>query len=206
MKHDNMLLNKTSQWVRGCFQYIHCKHCIFHNYDHTKETVAAGKEIAVGLQVSDDELETVLLACWFHDLGLLYALENHEKKSAEEAEAFLKKNTVKERKIKAVKTCILATRMPQKPAAILEKIVCDADISHLGKENYFKKNTLLRQEFELNREKSYSDLEWWLLNKEFFQEHQYFTPYARQRYSKQKDLNLMTILNLLEKVRRSNSV
>jgi quercetin dioxygenase-like cupin family protein len=81
MKHDNMLLNKTSQWVRGCFQYIHCKHCIFHNYDHTKETVAAGKEIAVGLQVSDDELETVLLACWFHDLGLLYALENHEKKT-----------------------------------------------------------------------------------------------------------------------------
>jgi len=193
-----MLLNRASRWVRERFQYIHCKHCIFHNYSHTKETVAAGKEIAAGLQVSNDELETVLLACWFHDLGLLYALENHEEKSAEEAEAFLKKNAVREGKIKAVKACILATRMPQRPAAILEKIVCDADISHLGKENYFEKNTLLRQEFELNQDRSYNDMEWWLLNKNFFQEHQYFTPYARQHYNSQKDLNLMTILNLLK--------
>jgi predicted metal-dependent HD superfamily phosphohydrolase len=199
MKHDNMLLNRASQWVRKCFQYIHCKHCIFHNYNHTKETVAAGKEIAVGMQVSDDELETVLLACWFHDVGMLYSSDNHEERSAGKAEEFLKKHAVGKGKIKDVKACILATGMPQKPAVLLEKIVCDADIAHLGKANYFEKNALLRQEFELNQNRPYSDVEWWLLNKEFFQEHQYFTPYARQRYNSQKNLNLITIINLLKK-------
>ena len=196
--HDT-LLKKASQWVAACFHNTHCASCIFHDYNHTKETVAAGKEIATGMQVSDDELETVLLACWFHDLGLLYSPENHEERSTEIAEEFLRKHAVREEKIREIKSCILATRIPQKPATLLEKIVCDADISHLGRNNYCEKNTLLRQEFELDQGKSYSDLEWWLLNKDFFQEHQYFTPYARQRYNAQKKLNLSSINNLLKK-------
>jgi len=196
---DHELLNKVSQWVTACFQNTHCASCIFHDYYHTKEAVAAGKEIAEGMQVSGDELETVLLACWFHDIGLLHSPENHEKRSAGEAEKYLRKHGVKEEKIRDVKACILATRIPQNPTTLLEKIVCDADISHMGKDNYCEKNALLRQEFELNREKPYSDAEWWLLNKKFFQEHQYFTPYAQQRYNGQKNLNLIAIKNLLKK-------
>jgi len=206
MTFDDMLLNKVSQWVSEYFQNTHCNNCIFHNHKHTKETVAAGREIAEGMRVSADELETVLLACWFHDLGLLHSPENHEERSAEAAEEFLRRHAVGEGKIRKVKTCILATKMPQKPATLLEKIVCDADTSHLGRDNYFAINALLRQEFELNRGGPYSDVEWWLLNKEFFQKQRYFTPYARQRYSGQKNLNLKALVNLLKKVQISNSI
>lgn len=196
--HDT-LLKKASQWASECFQNTHCATCIFHDYSHTKEMVAAGKEIAEGMQVSADELETVLLACWLHDLGLLHTRDNHEAISAQIAEDFLTKHGVSREKIKQVKLCILATKIPQRPNTILENIVCDADISHLGKDNYFEKNTLLRQELRLNRGESYSDVEWWELNKVFLQEHQYFTPYAHKRYSAQKKLNLNGITKRLKK-------
>jgi len=186
MNIHNELLNKVSQWVLEYFQNNYCADCIFHDYNHTKETVEAGKEIATAMQVSADELETVLISCWFHDLGLFHSRENHEIKSAEMAEEFLKKHAVNKEKIKAVKACILATKNPQKPVTLLEKIICDADMSHLEKGNYFKKNALLRQEFELSRRKSYSEVEWWTLNKDFFQEHNYFTTYALKQYNVQK--------------------
>jgi len=201
MALDKVLLNQVSRWVSACFQNIPCRRCIFHNYNHTKETVAAGGEIAAGMLVSTDQLETILLACWFHDLGILHSPENHEEKSAKAAEDFLNQQPVSKEKIQQVKTCILATKIPQKPVTLLEKIVCDADISHLGKENYFEKNTLLRQEFELQRKKPYSDLEWWILNKDFFHQHQYFTSFARQRYDAQKQLNLSHINKLVTKAR-----
>ncbi len=199
MTTHGTLLKKTSQWVAEYFQSTSCATCIFHDYNHTKETVAAGREIAEGMRVSANELETVLLACWFHDVGMLHSRENHEERSAEAAEDFLKKHAVGEEQIRKVKACILATRIPQKPTTLLERIVCDADISHLGWDSYFAINALLRQEFELNRGEPYSNVEWWLLNKEFFQKHQYFTPYARQRYNSQKNLNFKTIANLLKK-------
>ena len=196
---DHELLNTVSLWVAKYFQYAHCACCTFHDYNHTKETVVAGWEIAEGMQVSADELETVLLACWLHDLGLLHARDNHEVISAEIAKNFLAKHGVSREKIKDVNVCILATKIPQRPATMLEKIVCDADISHLGKDSYFKKNALLRREFELNRRETYSDMEWWLLNKDFFQKHRYFTSYALKRYNPQKILNLKIIDNLLKK-------
>ncbi len=199
MTPDDLLLDKVSQWVAKYFQGARCACCTFHDYNHTRETVAAGRKIAKGMQVSADELETVLLACWFHDLGLLHARDNHEAISAQIAEDFLTKHGVSKEKIEHVKICILATKIPQSPNTLLENIVCDADISHLGEDNYFEKNTLLRQEFELNRGKLYNNVEWWELNRVFFQEHQYFTPYAHQRYSAQKKLNLNDITKRLKK-------
>jgi predicted metal-dependent HD superfamily phosphohydrolase len=196
-KPDYVLLDKVSQWVAACFQHLHCTRCIFHDYNHTRETVIAGKEIAEGMQVSGDELETILLACWFHDLGLLYSRENHEEISAGKAEEFLRQQAVGEEKISAVTACIMATKMPQKPTTLLEKIVCDADISHLGQKDYCRKNARLRREFELNRGKPYSDAEWWALNKDFFRQHNYFTPYALQKYNARKMANLTAIHHLV---------
>jgi len=197
MQHSG-LVDKVSRWVAEYFQNVSCATCIFHNYQHTKDTVAAAEEIAEGMRVSPEELETVLLACWFHDLGLFHSLENHEEKSAEIAEEFLLNQGVGEGKIGVIKACILATKTPQKPASLLEKIVCDADVSHLGMENYREKNTLLRQEFEIRRGKPFADAEWLAINRDFFREHNYSTPYARKRYNAQKDLNLNAMTNMLK--------
>ena len=200
MVYDNGLAEKAARWIKGYFHRNNCTTCHFHNFQHTIETVTASKVIAERMLVSGDEFETIIIACWFHDIGFLIenSSEHHEEKSAKTAEIFLKKNGADKDKINSVKACILATKAPPKPNTLLEKIVCDADLSHLGMDNYLEKNALLRQEFEIKQGRRFSDTEWLAINRDFFHKHSYFTSYARGRYSNKKNLNLHALENLLE--------
>jgi len=193
------LVDEAARWVREYFHKTTGAACFFHNYQHTWDTVVAGIEIAEGMQIFADGLETVIIACWFHDIEWFQSSENHEQRSAKTAGNFLMEHGIGKRKISAVKDCILATKVPPKPITLLEKIICDADVSHLGMENYYEKNLLLRQECEVNLGITYSDTEWLTLNRDFFRGHRFFTSYAQKMYSKQKSRNLKTILELLKK-------
>ena len=191
------LLDEAARWVREHFHKTTSAACFFHNYQHTRDTVAEGGRIAAGMQVSPAELEELVIACWFHDIEWYRSYQDHEIRSADTAAEFLRRHGVGEERIKVVRNCILATRFPPRPVTRLEKIICDADLSHLGLENYYEKNLLLRQELEVNLGKTYSDAEWLTMNRDFFLEHRYFTSYARKLYDEQKNRNLQTILDLL---------
>ena len=43
---------------------------------------------------------------------------------------------------------IIATTMPQRPKNLVEKVVCDADLIHIGTKEFFRKNDLLKEEIE----------------------------------------------------------
>jgi len=199
VNYNNRLVDEAARWVREYFHKMTGAACFFHNYQHTWDTVVAGSEIAKGMQISADGFETVVIACWFHDIEWFQSSENHERRSAQTAADFLKEHGVGEQKVRAVKDCILATKVPPKPVTLLEKIICDADVSHLGMGNYYEKNLLLRQELEINLGKTYSDAEWLTMNRDFFRGHRYFTSYARKMYDEQKSRNFKTILDLLGK-------
>ena len=66
-------------------------------------------------------------------------IEHHEAQSAVLAEIFLRLHNVANEDIDAVKACILATQMPQKPVTLLDKIICDADLFHLGTADFSRK-------------------------------------------------------------------
>ncbi|MBN2231668.1 MAG: HD domain-containing protein [Deltaproteobacteria bacterium] len=153
--------------------------------------------IVAGMQVTGEDLETVLLACWFHDVGFLVASESHEERSVETARAFLGAQGVDGRKIDVVAACILATRMPQKPVGLLEEIICDADLSHLGGDNFLARNMLLRQEREWREGRTFTDREWLLVNQEFFDGHRYFTAAAHRLFDNGKKRNLARLAELL---------
>jgi hypothetical protein len=70
--------------------------------------------------------------------------------------------------------------MPQSPLSQVEKIMCDADLYHLGSGDYKKINDLLKQEQEYYFKKEFSKKEWRQRNIEFLETHQYFTDYAQQ--------------------------
>ncbi|NPA25527.1 MAG: HD domain-containing protein [Deltaproteobacteria bacterium] len=191
------LTDEAARWVREYFHKTAGAACFFHNYQHTWDTVVAGRKIARGMQVGERELEILTIACWFHDIAWFPYYIDHEVRSAETAAAFLRRQQVEQDRIEAVRNCILATRYPPRPVTLLEKIICDADVSHLGMKNYYEKNLLLRQELEVNMGKTYSDAEWLTMNRDFFLQHRYFTSYARRLYGRRKQKNLETILELL---------
>lgn len=167
----------------------------YHNMIHTEKVVEAAKQIAGHYQLNDRDFFVVTVAAWFHDLGY-YSGESkdHETKGAELAEACLKEKGVDDATIAAVKGCIMATRMPQNPISLPEKIVCDADLFHLGTDEFTERNKLMRKEQELAQHKEISKKEWRQGTIELLQSHHYHTDYSRLLLNDKKQENLKELL------------
>jgi len=151
--------------------------------------VNAAYEIGQAENISEKDLEVLLLAAWFHDVGFIKSLENHEENSKEIAIAYLKEINYPEDLIAKVCKIIDATKMPQEPTTLLEKIICDADLFHLGTENFNERSNLLRSEWESCNKKSFSDIEWIEQNEKFIGKHTFFTDYAFKKLNNQKVQN-----------------
>ncbi len=201
MSANNSLLDKTAAYVSLLFREGCGDNCYYHNYDHTRQSVAACRDIGIGMQLSEDDLETVMIACWFHDAGFLKNPLDHEEESARIAESFLRKEGAGQEKVETVRRCILATKMPQQPGDILEKIVCDADLSHLSTESYPTKSDLVRIEIEQKQQHTFSDTEWLEKNIDFFRTHTYFTPYALEHFTVGKEKNIVRLFGQLEAIK-----
>jgi predicted metal-dependent HD superfamily phosphohydrolase len=153
--------------------------------------VKAVREMAEHYGLDETENVIVMTAAWFHDTGHLVApTEGHEEKSIELATAFLRDQGIQQETIAAVQGCIKATHMPQMPKNLLEEMVCDADLFHLGWVEYLEKNKLLREENQLVSGKKISGKKWRKNNVDFLQNHHYFTSYAQLLLNKGKEHNL----------------
>ncbi len=197
---ENEFFKDVQSFVFNLFKKELTSKAIYHNYEHTYSVVVAANEIALAENVSEDELEIVLLAAWFHDTGFTIDANNHENESKKIATKYLEKKGIEEDKIQQVLSCIQATRMPQNPTNKLEKIICDADLFHLGTEKNSEKANLLRSEWELLCDKHLTDIEWLKENIKFFGEHKYFTDYAFNKLNGQKTTNWLKSQKDLKKV------
>jgi hypothetical protein len=166
---------------------------VYHNIDHTEEIVRAAREIAEGCELSKSERELVELAAWFHDVGYTTTVAGHEEKSAQIAAEFLKANNYPQENIDKVVGCILATKIPQQPKNLLESVVCDADLIHLGKKRFFDRSNLLRMEIEMRTGTPFSDVEWLQKNIEFASQGTFHTAYAKEEFTARRIKNLATL-------------
>lgn len=170
----------------------------YHNIDHTRYVVGAGVRISNYYQLSDTDFFTVMAACWFHDAGYYYGqAAGHETKGAELAAAFLRGKGVDETLIKKVSECILATRLPQQPHDLLEQIVCDADLFHLGTDDFFAFDKLMRKEQESRSGHKISKDEWRGHTIGFMSVHHYHTDYCKQLLDKKKQENKDRVISKL---------
>ena len=159
---------------------------VYHNYRHTTEVVDNVGKLSKKSGLSDEDTEIVTLAAWFHDSGFIKQCDNHEDVSIEIATKFLKEKNYPEEKFEKVIGCINATRYPTNPQNPLEEIICDADLFHLGTENYEDKTDLLRLEWEKSKDKIYTELEWLKLNIDFLTNHKFYTRYAKKNLEENK--------------------
>ncbi len=83
----------------------------------------------------------------------------------------------------------MATKMPQNPQTQLQKIICDADLAHLGNEHFWERNDLLKQEMENNGNKM-NKTEWLEFEINFISNHSYHTASAQQLFNQNKTLFL----------------
>ena len=67
---------------------------IYHNLGHTRRVVKSTRELIEGENIPEDQIEQLLIAAWFHDVGYTDGYENHEERSIEVATSFLKEHEV----------------------------------------------------------------------------------------------------------------
>ncbi|MCB0742716.1 MAG: HD domain-containing protein [Ignavibacteriales bacterium] len=163
---------------------------IYHNIDHVKEVVEMVKIIAAFENVSIKELELLTAAAWLHDIGHIKTWANHEELSANYAKNLLLACECSEEEIEVVLGCIRATKIPHKPNNLLEEIICDADVSHIGSTDFFKKSDLLKLELARRENKIFTDSDWINRNIQFIIETKIYTNYGTKNWEQQKQINL----------------
>ena len=159
---------------------------VFHDIQHIKNVVGEVQIVGKGCGVSERELELLQMAGWFHDIGYIEGAEGHEERSCKFAVDFFSMHQVPEQDLDVITRCIMATKLPFKPKDLLEEIMCDADLSHLGKEIYWDRCGRLRQELLMTRSILMSEQEWIQFEIDFMGNHQYFTKAATELYNKRK--------------------
>ena len=196
---NKIILSKAKEYVGKIFREKGPKQKEYHNFTHTAEVVKVIDEISSALNINDEEKEILLLAGWFHDIGYTECYDGHEKIGIDMAINFLRNNNYPDGKIDKVAALISSTKMPRKPQNQLEKIICDADLHHLGIRKFSEKEKLFRNEVEKKKGHRIKDKDWLEGNLNFMNEHKYYTEYAREKFGPQKIKNLNKIQQELRK-------
>lgn len=199
---DTNILSKVKKYIGATFREKDSSDRHYHNFTHTAEVAKAAEEIADAIGISESEKEIILIASWFHDIGHIETCAGHEDIGIEMAQKFLREIDYPESKIERVVSLINATRLPRNPQNLLEEIICDADLHHLGTNDFEKNTDRYKNEVEAIEGGKIPDSEWLANNLKFMDEHKFYTDYAKQRYETQKNINYIKTKKKLKKVNK----
>jgi predicted metal-dependent HD superfamily phosphohydrolase len=198
---DSEVVTKARAYVEALLRAKKPEWIKFHTFEHAEAVVRTCKEMGLASRLSDEELEILVLAAWFHDVGYVETVEGHEENSVEIAVSFLRMNGFPEDKIGQVAGYIRATKMPQTPKSPLEQLLCDADVAHLASRDFSRLSELIRYEMEHQIGRKLSEIEWLTRNTNFVAGHKYFTHYAQVNFREQLEKNVATLKKKLARAR-----
>jgi predicted metal-dependent HD superfamily phosphohydrolase len=194
---ESDLIKKAKAYAEETFGDKHFEKLPYHNLDHTVQVVKAVKVIGEQSGLNEDEMESAILAAWFHDVGYLEGDKDHELIAAEKAKELLTAWGASFKKTLEIAEAIKATRMPQQPESLISKVLCDADLYHLSLEDFVETARKLRQEWSLMKGQELTDEQWLQSGLEFLKQHEYHTPYGRAALAKGKKNNIKKLKKLL---------
>ncbi|WP_159467852.1 Pycsar system effector family protein [Dyadobacter sp. 3J3] len=194
------LLAEVEGYVKSAESGNASEELLYHNGEHTQRVVFHATQIAKHYKLDDKDYFTVITAAWFHDCGYFSGkAAGHEERGINVATAFLQEKKVEEEIIMAVGGCIRATHMPQSPENLLEEILCDADLYHLGTDDFEDISKLVRKEIELRTGKKIDKAEWRLKTIALMESHHFYTDYCQQLLNGKKRENLEKLIKKAQK-------
>lgn len=157
----------------------------YHSFEHTKDVLKASLLIADQERISDYEKDLLATAVLFHDIGFIYQLQNHEAKSCEIAKEMLPNFNYSPVEIEIICGMIRATKIPQVANTKLEKIICDADLDYLGRDDFWEIADNLYKELVLFSVVT-NERDWNIIQDNFLGHHRYFTDFSIQNRAPKK--------------------
>jgi len=175
----------------------------YHAYAHTEDVLQEAVELAQADGLSAREVEIIAVAAAWHDVGFIWASKNNEPLAADAARRYLESNSgYSADEVVLIGQMILDTALMtydssfrQVPSRPLSCYLLDADLANFGRQDFFEKSELQRQELGVEtapfREKTLA----------LVKNHSWLTPAAYARWQQQKEANIAA----LERLVRSES-
>jgi predicted metal-dependent HD superfamily phosphohydrolase len=190
---EKNILTIVEEYITQFFKEKVPKKYVYHDLTHTQDVVRSCRQIGLAYGLPMDDLENLLIAAWFHDSGYDLGPENHEERSAENAAQFLETLNYPPSVIETIKDCIKATKLPQRPTGLLQQIICDADLGHLGEKSYWMRTARVRQELVVTQNRMMTEEEWLEFELTFMLGQQYHTDVAIEMYQKRKMKHILQL-------------
>ena len=172
----------------------------YHQYSHALEVMDRSIYLAKKEWLSDDEIEMIALAWVFHDTGFVIQYDDNEYIWAKIAKNYLKSILYPEDRIKIIEDAILSTLIGNKdPKNIYEKIIKDADLDNLWRDDFLDQSNNLRREIEAIKNIKLKDPDWMHWTITFLAEHKYFTHTQKTERSAKKKENKVKLETKIKK-------
>jgi adenylate cyclase len=149
----------------------------YHNIRHTMDVIEQSQIIGEAEGLNKRELLLLKIAALFHDTGFLKNRKDHESTSVEYFK-IAATNQLSPEDIIQISQSIMSTKMPQMPFNQIDKVLCDADLDYLGREDFIAIAGALFREMNFCDEIQSED-EWDLLQVQFLSRHQFHTQFSK---------------------------
>jgi TolB-like protein/predicted metal-dependent HD superfamily phosphohydrolase/Flp pilus assembly protein TadD len=169
----------------------------YHNIKHINDVLESALVIAKSEKITEDETKILRLAALFHDAGFIRSSANHEERGVDMAREILPVYGLSNENIDAICGMIMATRIPQSPSNQLQRILCDADLDYLGRDDFYEIGGRLFEELRAQQIVE-TEREWNLVQKTFLDSHRYHTNFSRTNREQFKNQRLGEIVAKLK--------
>ena len=199
-------LKIVDQYIRELFRDELPDGIKYHDADHTlhptRGVVAVANRIAISENISEHDRELLIAAAYFHDTGYIREYDKNEPIAARMAGRILKLIGYMPNEIEKIQNMILSTDLGREPKTHVEKILCDADLDHLGREDFFKLDGKLRKGRAARGLDVSDDAKWYKGTLEIITNHQYYTESQIKLREKEKQKNIKKLLKKLEHIEK----
>lgn len=175
------------------------KKLYYHGAHHTYDVLEVINQYIKREKIDSYTAKLLRIGTLYHDIGFTVSNIEHEKLGYEIVEKYMLKYGFSNKDIKIVKGLIMATRIPQTPKNYLEKLICDADLDYLGRDDFYSISGQLFKELQ-----SFSILndanEWNKIQIKFLEAHQYHTEFARKYRQPKKEKRINELKQLVKRL------
>ncbi|MCF2446445.1 HD domain-containing protein [Dyadobacter sp. CY345] len=192
-----MEIDKAEKYILDLLNKNLSSTLYYHGLHHTLDVVDQALILADEEGVkSEASLKLLKTAALFHDCGFMNTYKDHEEEGCRIARSELPLFSYTNEEIDQICGMIMATKIPQSPKNQLEKILCDADLDYLGRNDFEPIAASLFEELK-SRQIIENEKTWNFVQVKFLESHHYHTNSARSKRAESKQKRLEELRKLI---------
>ena len=152
---------------------------LYHNIGHTLDVLDAALKISESEKISARMKSGSCASPYFFMMQVSYMyIKIMRSQGCEMAREYLPGFGFTKAQITAICEMIMSTQIPQRPKTRLDRIIADADLDYLGREDVYIIADKLHEEMKLHNQLP-DEKKWIPFQIDFLKQHQYFTDYSK---------------------------